>query len=58
MLVRKYNGAYGYRRLRRWTTRLTDVLDSGQDAYCYFNNDWERHAAAYAGWLRRVLDRR
>ena len=56
-LVRKYYGAYGHRRLRRWATRLNDVLDSGRDVYCYFNNDWEGHAVADAGWLRGALDR-
>jgi uncharacterized protein YecE (DUF72 family) len=54
-LVRKYYGAYGYRRLRRWATRLNEVLDSGQDVYCYFNNDWEGHAVTDATWLRGAL---
>jgi uncharacterized protein YecE (DUF72 family) len=57
-LVRKYYGAYGYRRLRQWATRLSDVLDSGRDVYCYFNNDWEGHAVADASWLRQALDSR
>ena len=57
-LVRKYYGAYGYRRLRRWATRLNEVLESGRDVYCYFNNDWEGHAVADASWLRRALEPR
>ena len=57
-LVQKYYGAYGYRRLRRWATRLNELLDSGRDVYCYFNNDWEGHAVTDATWLRGALERR
>ena len=55
-LVRKTRGVR-VSPLRRWATRLNEVLDSGQDVYCYFNNDWEGHAVIDAGWLRRALDR-
>jgi uncharacterized protein YecE (DUF72 family) len=55
-LVRKYYGAYGYRRLRRWSARLTELLDAGRDVYCYFNNDWEGHAVTDATWLAQALD--
>jgi uncharacterized protein YecE (DUF72 family) len=35
---------------------LNDLLESGRDVYCCFNNDWEGHAVADASWLRQALD--
>jgi uncharacterized protein YecE (DUF72 family) len=52
-----YRGAYGKRRLTPWAERLGDVLDAGNDVYCYFNNDYDGHAVTDAKWLRGALDR-
>jgi uncharacterized protein YecE (DUF72 family) len=50
-----YRGRYGGRRLWRIADRLTEVLEDGGDAYCYFNNDYEGHAVADAAWLAARL---
>lgn len=54
-LDHKYVGRYGGRRLWRAADRLHAWLDDGCDVYAYFNNDYEGHAVADAGWLRNRL---
>ena len=48
---RKYWGRYGPTRLEPVAERIAGWLDDGCDAYAYFNNDHEGHAAADAAWL-------
>ena len=57
-LERPYHDRYTGRRLRAWTSRLGDVLDRGNDVYCYFNNDWHGAAVVDATWLRDALGNR
>ena len=54
-LSRPYHGAYGPGLLDAWATRLGGVLDTGQDVYAYFNNDWYGHAVTDATYLRQSL---
>jgi uncharacterized protein YecE (DUF72 family) len=51
-----YRGRYGPERLQPWADRLRAELDAGNDAYCYFNNDYEGHAVADAQCLRHAID--
>jgi uncharacterized protein YecE (DUF72 family) len=42
--------------LREWAARLRGFLQSGADAYVYFNNDPDGHALRDAARLRSLLD--
>jgi uncharacterized protein YecE (DUF72 family) len=53
-----YHGSYGPARLRAHTDRLAEVLSSGADVYCYFNNDFHGHAVRDAMLLRADLTER
>jgi len=53
--TRAYYGAYGPDRLRPWRDRLAGVLESGNDVYCYFNNDYHGYAVQDAIRLRESL---
>ncbi len=50
-----YHGRYTGRRLWRVADRLAEWLDTGDDVYAYFNNDWYGNAVADARWLQNRL---
>ena len=52
----RYRGRYGPRRLEGPAKTLTGWLSEGCDIYAYFNNDYEGHAVADAGWLAKRLE--
>lgn len=54
-IARPYHDSYGRHRLDRWAERLRRVLDTGNDIYAYFNNDWYGHAVTDATYLRAAL---
>lgn len=56
--TRPYHGNYSRRGLSQWSERLADLLEDGQDVYCYFNNDVGGAAVDDARWLRQRLDGR
>jgi uncharacterized protein YecE (DUF72 family) len=54
---RLYAGGYSRESLRRWAERLCAWLDSGQDAYVYFDNDADGRAPHDAVALLDLLSR-
>jgi uncharacterized protein YecE (DUF72 family) len=51
-LTEKYVGRYGGRRLWRPAQRIAEWAAEGDDAYVYFNNDFDGAAVADAEWFR------
>jgi uncharacterized protein YecE (DUF72 family) len=51
----RYQGGYSADALRSWAAWFRDQLDSGTDAYVYFNNDVGGHAPQDALTLRGML---
>ena len=49
------NGNYSARQLEEWSERIAERCD---DAYVYFNNDWNGYAVHNARELRRLLGRK
>jgi uncharacterized protein YecE (DUF72 family) len=52
---RAYQGSYSDGDLRLWAARVKGWIDSGKDAYVYFDNDQGGYAAADAARLARLL---
>jgi len=53
----KYGGSYPDEVLTEWAAWLRGVLDTGRDAYVYFNNDINGYAVENAERFRRLLKR-
>ncbi len=52
---KRYDGAYGRRRLTPWANRIRAWRTEGVDVYAYFNNDIGGHAPRDAMLLRECL---
>ena len=50
-----YRGHYGPHRLAAWADWLSHQVASGNDIYCYFNNDFDGAAVDDARWLRSAV---
>ena len=50
-----YDHLYSYEELSDWAGRISPLLSSGVDCYCYFNNDVDCNAVANARALRALL---
>ena len=52
-----YHGSYDGRTLNSWVRRFARWLKSGQDVYCYFDNDEHGYAAANAARMQQMVGR-